>query len=135
MALAFISSGVAEVYFGLATIIGAYPVGLALSNTDLRQRIAEPLRQIGDSLVPVFFVVTGMQANLGAMFGGTHGPLASTLLFAVVLCTPVIVRCGALEGPVSLPAPVDPAPRAARDIFEPAPVAQGIEHRPPKPGA
>ena len=85
LALAFIASGVAEVYFGLAMIIGAYSMGLALSSTELKHRIEEPMRQIGHFLVPVFFVVIGMQVDFSAVFGGEGGSLTNTILFAVVL--------------------------------------------------
>jgi|TARA_B110000263_G_scaffold248320_1_gene262951 Kef-type K+ transport system membrane component KefB len=75
--LAFLASGVAEMYFGLAMIIGAYTMGLALSNTELKHRIEEPMVQISHFVVPVFFVVIGMQVDLGAMSGA--------ILFGIVL--------------------------------------------------
>lgn len=75
--LAFLASAVAEIYFGLAMIIGAYTMGLALSNTELKHRIEEPMIQIGHFVVPVFFVVIGMQVDLGAM--------SEAILFGIVL--------------------------------------------------
>ena len=75
--LAFLASAVAEIYFGLAMIIGAYTMGLALSDTELKHRIEEPMIQIGHFVVPVFFVVIGMQVDLGAMSGA--------ILFGIVL--------------------------------------------------
>ncbi|MDP6821703.1 MAG: cation:proton antiporter [Dehalococcoidia bacterium] len=67
--LALLASAIAEIYFGLAMIIGAYTMGLALSDTELKHRIEEPMIQIGHFVVPVFFVVIGMQVDLGAMSG------------------------------------------------------------------
>ncbi len=77
--LAFLASGVAEFYFGLAMIIGAYTMGLALSDTELKQRIQEPITQIGYFIVPVFFVVIGMQVDLGAISSG------DAIAFGIVL--------------------------------------------------
>jgi Kef-type K+ transport system membrane component KefB len=78
--LAFLASAVAEVYFGLAMIIGAYTIGLALSDTDLKHRIEDPMTQIGHFVVPVFFVVIGMQVDLGAMSAAiTFGIILSIL--------------------------------------------------------
>jgi len=91
LALALISSGVAEVYFGLAMIIGAYSIGLALSNTELKHRIEEPMRQIGHFLVPIFFVVIGMQVDFSAVFGGAGGSVTNTIMFAVVLSVFAII--------------------------------------------
>lgn len=75
--LAFLASAVAEIYFGLAMIIGAYTIGLALSDTDLKHRIEEPMIQIGHFVVPIFFVVIGMQVDLGAM--------SAAITFGIVL--------------------------------------------------
>jgi len=66
LALAFFASALAG-SFGLATIIGAYSIGLALSNTDVAKSVDRSLNAIYHFLVPVFFVVMGMQVNLGAM--------------------------------------------------------------------
>lgn len=86
LALAFAAAGVAEVYFGLAMIIGSYSIGLALSETQLRHRIEEPMRFIGYILVPVFFVVIGMQVDFTAFGGeGSEHSLGTAITFAVVL--------------------------------------------------
>lgn len=53
--------------FGLAMIIGAYSVGLALSQTELRQQLHQPLNGLYHAMVPVFFVVMGMMVNIEAM--------------------------------------------------------------------
>ena len=84
LALAFVASAVAEIYFGLAMIIGAYTMGLALSSTELKHQIEQPMRQINNFLVPIFFVVIGMQVDFTA-FGAGDTSLASAVVFAVVL--------------------------------------------------
>jgi Kef-type K+ transport system membrane component KefB len=84
LALAFIASAVAEIYFGLAMIIGAYTMGLALSSTELKHRIEESMLSVNNFLVPIFFVVIGMQVDFTA-FGAGDTTLASAIVFAVVL--------------------------------------------------
>jgi Kef-type K+ transport system membrane component KefB len=66
VALALLAAGMAEV-FGLAFIIGAFSIGLALSITDVGRRVEEELVSINEVLVPVFFVVMGMLVDVGAM--------------------------------------------------------------------
>ena len=83
LGLAFLVSGIAEMYFGLAMIIGAYSLGLALSGTTLFEEVEEPIRKINGFVVPVFFTVVGMQVNLQSIFGSDQ--LTNTLLFALVL--------------------------------------------------
>lgn len=82
LGLALLSSGLAE-SFGLAFIIGAYATGLALSGTKLAQALAHhppgaaegehrtdpPFVALHDALVPIFFVVQGMQVDV-SLFGG-----------------------------------------------------------------
>ncbi|MDA1096391.1 MAG: cation:proton antiporter [Chloroflexi bacterium] len=81
-ALALIAAAVAEM-FGLAMIIGAYSVGLALSQTDLPRRLEEPLRGLYHALVPVFFVVMGMLVDVPAMI--------SSLAFGLVIVALALV--------------------------------------------
>jgi Kef-type K+ transport system membrane component KefB len=66
LCLALLCSGLAEV-FGLAMIIGAYSIGLALSGSELAKRIEEPMNGLYHAIVPVFFVVMGMLVDVGAM--------------------------------------------------------------------
>ena len=66
VALAFLAAGMAELA-GLAFIIGAFSIGLALSTTDLGHQVEEEMTGINEVLVPVFFVVMGMLVNVGAM--------------------------------------------------------------------
>ena len=68
LALAFLAAGLAET-FGLAMIIGAFSIGLALSGTELAHRLKEPLDGIYAALVPIFFVVMGMLVDLGSLGG------------------------------------------------------------------
>ncbi len=82
VALALFSSALAET-FGLAMIIGAYSIGLALSNTRLKHAIEQPLTSIAALLVPVFFVVMGTLVDLGSM--------GEALAFGVVLTLLAIV--------------------------------------------
>lgn len=90
LALAFVASAVAEIYFGLAMIIGAYTIGLALSSTELKHQIEQPMRQINNFLVPIFFVVIGMQVDFTA-FGAGDTSLASAIVFAVVLTSFAVI--------------------------------------------
>ena len=68
LALALLAAGLAE-SFGLAMIIGAFSIGLALSGTELAHRLHQPLRAIYFFLVPIFFVVMGTLVDVGAMGG------------------------------------------------------------------
>jgi hypothetical protein len=67
LSLAMVCSGAAE-SVGLAFIIGAYSVGLGLSQTKLAHKLMEALEPVGDFFVPIFFAALGMLVNLGAMF-------------------------------------------------------------------
>ena len=83
MALALLAAGLAE-SFGLAMIIGAYSVGLALSDTRLKERIERPIMEgLYPALVPVFFVVMGMLVDVRAMGG--------TIVFSLILTLLAIV--------------------------------------------
>ena len=77
LGIAFLAAGVAEL-FGLAMIIGSYSIGLALSDTELKHRIEEPMGTVNLFIVPIFFVVVGMQVDIPAIFEGA-------LLFGIVL--------------------------------------------------
>ena len=66
IALALLAAGLAEA-FGLAFIIGAFSIGLALSNTDMAHRVERELVPLNEVIVPVFFVVMGMQVNVAEM--------------------------------------------------------------------
>ncbi len=68
LALAFLAAGAAE-SFGLAMIIGAFSIGLALSGTELAEKLEEPLNAVYVALVPIFFVVMGMLVDVTALGG------------------------------------------------------------------
>ncbi|MBM3935280.1 MAG: cation:proton antiporter [SAR202 cluster bacterium] len=82
LALGLLAAGMAETA-GLAMIIGAFSIGLALSGTELAHKIDEPLRGIGALLVPVFFVVTGMLVDVSTMSGVVVFGLVITLFAAI----------------------------------------------------
>ena len=78
--LAMLLAGLAEMA-GLAMIIGAYIMGLALSRTDLAHEIEEHLEGVYNILVPIFFCVMGMMVDFSAMkpvlaFGAVYSLLA-----------------------------------------------------------
>lgn len=66
LSLAFISSGVAE-FFGLAMIIGAFSIGIALSGSELAKIIEKPMHSVYAIFVPIFFVTTGMLVDLSSI--------------------------------------------------------------------
>jgi Kef-type K+ transport system membrane component KefB len=65
-------------------IIGAYTMGLALSSTELKHQVEDSMRSVNNFLVPIFFVVIGMQVDFTA-FGAGETSLGSAILFAAVL--------------------------------------------------
>lgn len=64
--LALVLAGFFEC-MGLAMIIGAYVMGLALSRTDLKHMIQETLSPVYTFLVPVFFCAMGMMVDVSAI--------------------------------------------------------------------
>ena len=86
-------------FMGLAMIIGAYVLGLALSRTDLKHPIQEMLTPVYTFLVPIFFCSMGMMVDISALcskpvliFGGIYTALA---VFAkVVGCLVPSMCCG-----------------------------------------
>ena len=78
--LALLMAGLAEMA-GLAMIIGAYIMGLALSRTDLVHEIEDHLLGVYNILVPIFFCVMGMMVDFSAvkpvlLFGAVYSLLA-----------------------------------------------------------
>lgn len=78
--LALLLASLAEMA-GLAMIIGAYIMGLALSRTDLAHEIEQHLEGVYNILVPIFFCVMGMMVDFAAMrpvliFGSVYSLLA-----------------------------------------------------------
>ena len=106
MALALLASGLAE-SFGLAMIIGAYSIGLALSDTHLKEKIERPIMEgLYPALVPVFFVVMGMLVDVSAMGGTIVFSLIITLLAIIskVVGSRATGPCGRLhKGGINAP--------------------------------
>ena len=89
LALALFLAALAE-RFGLALIIGAYTMGLALSRLDMAHEIQRRMTPLHEFLVPIFFCVSGMMVditNLGGM-------LLFGLVFAVVAVLAKLVGSG-----------------------------------------
>ncbi|KKL87044.1 hypothetical protein LCGC14_1938680, partial [marine sediment metagenome] len=91
LGLALILAGLFE-EAGLAMIIGAYVMGLSLSKADISFAVQEKLHPIGSFLVPVFFCVSGMRIDLGAI--GSGGVLAFGLLYAAAALAAKALGCG-----------------------------------------
>lgn len=82
LGLAFLAAGLAET-FGLAFIIGAFSMGLALSGTNLARELEEHLSAVYEALVPIFFVVMGTLVDVSSM--------VDTIVFGVVITLLAIV--------------------------------------------
>ncbi len=82
LSLCFLVSAAAEA-FGLAMIIGAYSIGLALSKTEMAHDLEHALAPIYQFTVPAFFCVMGMMVNIPAMQGALIFGIALTLLAIV----------------------------------------------------
>jgi len=89
LGMALFLAGLAEMA-GLAMIIGAYVMGLSLSETDLAHELRERLHGIYQFLVPVFFCVMGMMVNFAAM----KGVIFFGLIFTVLAVVGKIIGCG-----------------------------------------
>ena len=82
LALAFLAAGLAE-SAGLAMIIGAFSIGLALSGTELAHTLDEPLQAVYAAVVPIFFVVMGMMVDVTSLGGVWAFGLVVTVLAVV----------------------------------------------------
>ncbi|MCJ7679869.1 MAG: cation:proton antiporter [Candidatus Aminicenantes bacterium] len=82
LGIALFFAGMAEMA-GLAMIIGAYVVGLSLSQTDMSNELRERLHGVYQFLVPIFFCVMGMMVNFKA--------LSHILLFGLIYTACAIV--------------------------------------------
>ena len=87
--LALLLAGLAEM-FGLAMIIGAYIMGLSLSQTDIAHEIRSRLHGLYQFLVPVFFCVMGMMVNFAAM----KGVLVFGLIYTAAAILGKLLGCG-----------------------------------------
>ena len=91
LGLALVLAGLFE-EAGLAMIIGAYVMGLSLSQADISHVVRERLRPVYALLVPVFFCTTGMQINLGALT--KPAVVGFGLVYALVALLSKVVGCG-----------------------------------------
>jgi len=89
LATALLGAGVAEAS-GLALIVGAYVIGLSLSETDMVHVLHNALAPIREMLVPVVFCVTGMMADLG----GVGSMLGFGLAYTLLISAGKIIGCG-----------------------------------------
>jgi len=87
--LALLLAGLAEMA-GLAMIIGAYIMGLALSRTDLAHEIEHHLEGVYNILVPIFFCVMGMMVDFSAM----KPVLVFGSVYSLVAVVAKVVGCG-----------------------------------------
>ncbi len=97
--LAFAAVGVllfswaAEAIGGMATITGAFILGLFLGRTPHREQIHRGIATMAYALfVPIFFVNIGLQVNMRSI--GTGSGLVFALLITVVAVISKIVGCG-----------------------------------------
>jgi len=98
LGLALILAGFFET-MGLAMIIGAYVMGLALSRTDIRYVIEENLLPIYTFMVPIFFCVMGMMVDCSLVFTKPvliFGSIYTLLAIAakVIGCSIPAMLCG-----------------------------------------
>ena len=87
--LALLLAGLAEMA-GLAMIIGAYIMGLALSRTDLAHEIEHHLQGVYNIMVPIFFCVMGMMVDFSAM----RPVLAFGAVYSLLAVFSKVVGCG-----------------------------------------
>jgi Kef-type K+ transport system membrane component KefB len=78
----------------LAFIIGAFMAGLAIGRSEQQERIAADLGSLGGVLIPVFFVLIGVNADLGAMFRPSVVVDAAVLL-AIAIAGKLVSAYGA----------------------------------------
>jgi Kef-type K+ transport system membrane component KefB len=77
---------------GLAGIVGAFALGLALENTHFHGyretseiHVDKLLKPVADFLVPIFFIVIGMRVKLSAITSGNGLTLAGILIVCAIL--------------------------------------------------
>jgi Kef-type K+ transport system membrane component KefB len=84
--ISFIAEGV-----GLAAIVGAFLIGMVLASTPDHMAFVAGVNPIYVFLAPAFFVVAGLQVNLGAM----SDALAFTLIFSALAVVSKLIGCWA----------------------------------------
>ncbi|AFG37823.1 cation:proton antiporter [Spirochaeta africana] len=91
LGMALVVAGLFETA-GLAMIIGAYVVGISLSNTDLAYVIQEKIEVIHHFFDPIFFTVMGMIINLELLI--SLPVLGFGFLFGIIAIAAKVVGCG-----------------------------------------
>jgi len=92
LAACFLMAYVAETYFGIADITGAYIMGVALASVDDAEYIEKKIDVSGYMIfVPVFFANIGLQTNFENMTGDM---VLFSLLFVLVALACKIIGCG-----------------------------------------
>lgn len=77
--------------FGIAAIIGAYFMGVIISTTQLRNRVAKEVSRIGYGFfIPIFFVNIGLGVHLHKVIGN----LGMAIIIAVIGITSKIIGSG-----------------------------------------
>ena len=89
LGLALLLAGFAEMA-GLAMIIGAYILGLSLSQTDIAHDLMENIQGVYKFLVPIFFCVMGMMVN----FPKLHSVIIFGLIYSAIAMFAKIIGCG-----------------------------------------
>jgi Kef-type K+ transport system membrane component KefB len=75
----------ASIKIGMAAIVGAFMAGLALADHGEKWRLRENFRPLSEFLAPFFFVLLGVQVNLGSLArSGFIGVASVVCLLAVV---------------------------------------------------
>jgi Kef-type K+ transport system membrane component KefB len=89
LGLALLLAGFSELA-GLAMIIGAYVMGLALSSTDVAEDIRHRLEGLYNFIVPVFFTVMGMLVD----FSVIPRVIVYGLVYSVIGIVGKVIGCG-----------------------------------------
>lgn len=92
LAACFLMAYVAEKYFGIADITGAYIMGVALASVDDAKYIEKKIEISGYMIfAPVFFANIGLQTNFKDM---TEDMLIFSVLFVLVALVCKVIGCG-----------------------------------------
>lgn len=89
--LALVLAGLFE-QVGLAMIIGAYVMGVSLSQSDISHLVREKIQPLYAFFVPIFFCITGMLINLKALMSGPV--LIFGAAFTAVAILSKVLGCG-----------------------------------------
>lgn len=88
----FFMAYIAETYFNVADITGAFMAGLAISDTQRREYIAQRTEVLGYAVFsPIFFASIGLRVSLPSM---NFGLIVFSLILLFVASSTKIVGCG-----------------------------------------